>query len=108
MFKKGLRTDSPWRQLQRPEWTVLLLWIGYLPEVFAITYPLRHIFASDVSFMAVAFGWMAAFAVAAVLAGAFRCPRCGKPFFRKWWYTNGFARRCVHCDLPRWVDPQYS
>ena len=37
------------------------------------------------------------------------CPRCGKPFhatvhagFIRW--RNPFARRCVHCGLPKWVD----
>jgi len=37
------------------------------------------------------------------------CPRCGKPFhaalragFIRW--RNSFARRCVHCGLPKWVD----
>jgi len=36
------------------------------------------------------------------------CPRCGKPFhyvagrFVRW--MNPFARLCVHCGLPKWVD----
>ena len=39
------------------------------------------------------------------------CPRCGKPFhYLVRWYgrwDNPFARRCVHCGLPKWVysDP---
>ena len=36
------------------------------------------------------------------------CPRCGKPFhYVPRWYgrwSNPFARRCVHCGLPKWVD----
>lgn len=36
------------------------------------------------------------------------CPRCGKPFhYRIRWFgrwNNPFARRCVHCGLPKWVD----
>ena len=36
------------------------------------------------------------------------CPRCGKPFHLvAHWYgrwNNPFARRCVHCGLPKWVD----
>jgi len=36
------------------------------------------------------------------------CPRCGKPFHyvARWYgrWNNPFARRCVHCGLPKWVD----
>jgi len=36
------------------------------------------------------------------------CPRCGKPYhYLVRWYgrwNNPFARRCVHCGLPKWVD----
>jgi hypothetical protein len=39
------------------------------------------------------------------LALRFPCPRCGKWFFAKWWYHNNFARKCVHCGLPKWADP---
>lgn len=35
----------------------------------------------------------------------FLCPRCGRPFFKKSWYsTKAFARECVHCGLPKF-DP---
>jgi hypothetical protein len=36
------------------------------------------------------------------------CPRCGKPYhYLVRWYgrwNNPFARHCVHCGLPKWVD----
>ena len=31
------------------------------------------------------------------------CPRCGRPFHATFWWHNGFARRCVHCRLPKWA-----
>lgn len=31
-----------------------------------------------------------------------RCPECGKPFHVSWLYGNPFARRCVHCGMPKW------
>jgi hypothetical protein len=36
------------------------------------------------------------------------CPRCGKPFHyvARWYgrWNNPFARRGVHCGLPKWTD----
>jgi hypothetical protein len=36
------------------------------------------------------------------------CPRCDKPFhYKTRWYgrwNSPFARRCVHCGLPKWVE----
>jgi hypothetical protein len=40
--------------------------------------------------------------------GYWSCPRCGKPFHcvARWYgrWNNPFARRCVHCGLPKWVE----
>jgi hypothetical protein len=55
---------------------------------------------------AVAICWIAASVVAGVRAAWFPCPRCGKPFFASWWYRNPFARKCVHCGLPKWANSQ--
>jgi hypothetical protein len=34
------------------------------------------------------------------------CPSCGRCFHVCWWHGNVFARRCVHCGLPRWATKQ--
>jgi hypothetical protein len=34
------------------------------------------------------------------------CPRCGRPFFLTWSGCNWFARRCLHCGLPKWAPAQ--
>jgi hypothetical protein len=54
----------------------------------------------------VAIGWMVFFVIVGNLALRFLCPRCGGWFFEKWWYSNTFARRCVHCGLPKYADPR--
>ena len=54
--------------------------------------------------------WMIAFAIVGYQKSNFACPRCGKPFFRRFddrpwrrsWVHNPFARRCMHCGLPKW------
>ena len=34
---------------------------------------------------------------------AFRCPRCGKKYDRRWRFKfNGFAKKCVYCGLPKY------
>jgi hypothetical protein len=33
----------------------------------------------------------------------FRCPRCGRHFFIRFLINDIFARRCVHCGLPKWA-----
>jgi hypothetical protein len=32
----------------------------------------------------------------------FSCPRCGNLFFRGRFWANAFARKCMHCGLPKW------
>jgi ketosteroid isomerase-like protein len=52
--------------------------------------------------------WMAAFVVTGWRAALFPCPRCHKWFFATWWYRNPFARKCVHCGLPKWANSEPS
>jgi len=34
---------------------------------------------------------------------AFRCPRCGKKYDRRWRFNfSGFAKKCVYCGLPKY------
>ncbi len=34
------------------------------------------------------------------------CPRCKEPFFSRVSFEGAFARRCSHCGLAKWSDPQ--
>jgi hypothetical protein len=60
---------------------------------------------------AVAIVWMIAWALIGRVTSTFHCPRCGELFFhvfdaRPWrqsWRHNPFARRCLHCGLPKWA-----
>lgn len=105
MFKRGLPPNSPWRYLQTGEWVFWLLFVGFIPGVFVLVSLLDLFLDSDALFAVVAVPWMVAFFVVGMRLARFRCPRCGKPFMRTWWYHNGFTRHCVHCGLPRWEDP---
>ena len=65
-----------------------------------------RVFYTFTSAFVVAIAWMVFFVIAGNLALRFPCPRCGKWFFAKWWCHNNFARRCVHCGLPKYADPK--
>lgn len=40
-----------------------------------------------------------------MLLQGFKCPRCGNAFFHGRTYRPD-AKKCVHCGLPKWSDPE--
>ena len=108
MRQKDLDAASPWRACQQRERFLLGLFLGYLPGVAAIGFPLTWLFNSDTPAMIVAGVWLLALATSSIALNAFKCPRCGKPFFRTWWYVNHDAQKCVHCGLPKCADPKHG
>ncbi|MEP6671004.1 MAG: hypothetical protein ABJF10_17725 [Chthoniobacter sp.] len=99
--------EEQWKVYRHRSRLFWLVFLGYVPGVFLLGVPLRYLFSSNIPVYIVAGLWMLAFAISGNYAVAWRCPRCGKPFFRGSWYTNSWARRCVHCQLPKWsCDPE--
>ena len=47
--------------------------------------------------------WVIAAIVVSQAPNRWPCPRCGKPFHKIFWGYNAFARRCLHCRLPKWT-----
>jgi hypothetical protein len=80
------------------------LWLGYLPGVIVLGWPLSRALGSGLAYLGVALAWMAAGLLVQFWAGSFRCPRCGNPFYRNWGYQGSWARRCAHCGLPKWAE----
>ena len=93
-----------WQNYKRRRLWFFAIWLGYIPGVFALGYPLTRLFGSDIPIYVVAGAWMLAFAASGIYMSAFPCPSCHKPFFYTWWFHNPFARRCVHCGFPKWRD----
>ena len=123
MRKRDLKTSDPyyaqWMAYQRVQWrslalVILLFWggAGLSAIVLAAIVPHAPLWA----WPAVVLPWVIAAIVASQPAITAPCPRCGKPFHMTFWYRsgstswyhNGFARRCVHCALPKWAprDPE--
>ena len=81
-----------------------LLFLGYVPVVLVVGYVSFWLFGTFTPAFVAAVLYMVAMAVAGNYGGAWRCPRCHRPFFAKWWFYNSFARSCVHCGLPKWAE----
>ena len=98
------QTDA-WQEYRKRRNVVLFAFVGYVPVVFVVALLSMRLFSTFTPAFILAFAWMVFFAIAGNVFVRFPCPRCGKPFFAKWWYYNTFARRCVHCGLPKYGDP---
>ena len=96
---------EPWQEYRRRRNLALFAYSGYVPFVFVIAVVALRLFHSTTPGFVVAFGWMIFSAVASMRWRGFRCARCRKRFFAKSWYHYAFARRCVHCGLPKCASP---
>lgn len=94
---------DPWQEYRRRRNLAWFAFFGYVPIVGVIAVAAGHLFESTTPGFIVAVGWMVFFLVAGFRCQSFRCPRCSKWFFAKWWYRNPLARRCVHCGLPKYA-----
>ena len=95
--------DPIWAELRKRERICWVLLLAYVPVVAIIGFSLGRLVDSSVPFLLVAGAWACALLVAGNGVLSWPCPRCGQPFFSTRWYYNTFARRCVHCKLPKWA-----
>ena len=80
----------------------IILWglfAGFIPGVQILGFLFVLIFDLNAIPWWIAFGWFIAFAVAVIRHSMWKCPRCHKPFYHKWWYRNAFTTKCLHCGL---------
>jgi hypothetical protein len=101
---------AAWCDLKRRQLISWAMFLGYVPGVFAIVFGVELPLAAltgielDYFFYPVAFSWMALAVIAGWRKATFRCPHCHRWFFATWWYQLPFARKCVHCGLPKWAN----
>ena len=88
-----------YRKRRRLFWIVFLT---YVPGASFIGILLEKTIGSEYPIYIVAILWMLAFAITGLRLTYWKCPRCNKHFFAKWWGVNQFARKCLHCGLPKW------
>src|SRR5262245_16597600 len=99
-----------WHDYRKRRLVFWAVFLGYTPGVFVlcvgIGLPIAAQLETQPDYLCypIAGSWMLAFLIASLRVGLFPCPRCCKWFFATWWYRNPFARKCVHCGLPKWAS----
>ena len=91
-----------YRKLRNLWWLVFL---AYTPGAMAIALLGNYLFGSFSLGYAAAMVWIVAFVILGTRLNTWPCPRCGKWFCATWWYSKSFfARKCVHCGLPKYAN----
>lgn len=98
------QTISAWSDYRSRRRWFFGVWLGGLPSVILLAGALITFFHSELPFYFVGGAWLVSFAVAGFRLTLFRCPSCHHHFFCTWYFSNHFARRCVHCGLPKWTE----
>jgi len=98
--------NAAWEDYRRRFRQLLVAWPGGFALVILFMAVADSLPSRLAGFLTVVLpcSWMLAFAVTSLRLYGFRCPRCNKAFFHTCWYNNLYARRCVHCGLPKWGD----
>jgi hypothetical protein len=101
---------TAWRRYRAWSLAFWIVFVSYLPALDLVHRALARTDDSGVIFF-LACAWLLAFALIGYRTSNFACPRCGELFFHKFddrpwrrvWRNNPFARRCLHCGLPKWA-----
>jgi len=96
--------------LRKRVFTIVLAGVAVLVLVLLVTrYPSHR--AANVIGLVLFAAWLVLLFSLFFVTGEYvywSCPRCGRPFHyvARWYgrWNNPFARRCVHCGLPKWID----
>jgi hypothetical protein len=104
--------SAAWRRYRRWSRAFWLVFVLYLPALGFGGRALGWTHGDGGAIFFAASVWMLAFLVIGYRKSNFQCPRCGELFFhrfdgRLWrrdWQHNPFARRCMHCGLPKWAS----
>lgn len=93
---------SEWEDYSRRVRWFFGSWLGGFAVVGLLAAVLGRLAIAGLVLTILAVAWIALFIVLAVRLQLFKCPRCRQKFFMAFSHYNPFARRCVHCGLPKW------
>jgi hypothetical protein len=96
--------QTAWQRYKNLRNLAILAWVGFLPALHLAKIGARY-FSMPALYFTVLIAWVVFLISTGAEVAYWPCPRCGKKFSSKWGYTVGtFARRCVHCGLPKYSD----
>src|SRR5437588_826428 len=100
------RTDFAfaWKDYRRRRRWFFGVWLGGFLVVVLLVKLLSTLSLDDLAFYILGPAWMIGFLIAGMRMWLFQCPRCHRRFFCTWWHGNLFARKCLHCGLPKWSE----
>jgi Zn ribbon nucleic-acid-binding protein len=75
------------------------LFLGYVPGVLLIGIPLGRLLNFKEATGLIALAWMLSAVIAGIWRVRWKCPRCQKGFYTRWWYYHTFATKCVNCGF---------
>jgi len=79
-----------WQRYKELKNLFWIIWLGYVPAVGVFSVLVLRVFGTFVPAFVFAGMWMLMFLVVGIRLSARRCPKCEKPFSKKWWYDKGF------------------
>lgn len=98
----NLSYDNAWNEYRRRVRAFLGAWLGAFVFSTALMYALSLVDAAESLGMIIGAFWLPGFAIAGIRSQLFACPRCHDPFFSSHFPYWPFARKCMHCGLPKW------
>jgi hypothetical protein len=97
--------SEAWNDYRKRRLVFVAVWLSYVPGLWVAAVPISLLTGIKSDYFGYPFmaAWMLAFLIIGLRLAMFRCPRCGNHFFTSWWQGNPFARKCLHCHLPKWA-----
>lgn len=93
---------SAWQRYRRMARLRLVASVAFLPLSAAVDHVCKWVVMPSLA-PAIVFSLVGIAIVTLIVPSTMHCPRCGNTFFFTWWWSNPFARRCVHCGLSKWA-----
>jgi hypothetical protein len=95
--------QNEWEEYKRRQKTFWLVFLGFIPFILLINGVSNELFGKFPSGYEIGLvGFVIAWSICSIRFQYWKCPNCGKSFHRKWWWTNIFSSKCLHCKLPKY------
>ena len=95
--------DDAWRQYRRGQAAMWIIFVSIIPAEMFIAPLLSKVWRPSTDSIVIVFiVWAVGLLSASSYVGFWSCPRCHNPFHLKGWRGRLFARKCLHCGLPKY------